>query len=96
MHLFKLYIMSIIPLLKNDSTNICSKIIKIEMMNGLCFQYEKLWKYAKEEVNLLCIVDQNHQSLWLQKAILEILKVFSRWWFLGGLGTTFENGGIAT
>ena len=42
-YLFKLYSVCIILLLKNNLTNICSKIIKPEM-NGLYLQHEKLWK----------------------------------------------------
>ena len=32
-------------------------------MNGLYLQYERAWRYWKDgyEVNVLCIVDQDHQ-----------------------------------
>ena len=49
-YLLKLYSTSIILLLKNNLTNICSKTSKIEMnllLNGLYLQYEKLWKVRK-------------------------------------------------
>ena len=55
-------------LLKNDLTNICSKIskigIKLSVYEWFNLQYEKLWKvptqYGKK-MNILCILDRNHE-----------------------------------
>ena len=66
-YLFKLFSISIVLLLKNNLTNICSKISKIGvnlwMLNGSTCNMKSSGTYTKEgkKVNVLCIVDQNHE-----------------------------------
>ena len=56
--------MSIIVLLKNNLTNICSKISKIEInfwMVHTCNMKSSGKDENGKKVNVLCIVDQNHE-----------------------------------
>ena len=65
MYLFKLSSISIILLLKNNLPNICSKISKIRMNLWMVYILA-VWKALEntkdgKKVNVLCIVDQNHE-----------------------------------
>ena len=65
-YLLKLYDKSIIILLTNDLTNICSKISKIRLILWMvytCAAMGKGWRKLKSwgEMNVLWITDQDHQ-----------------------------------